>query len=47
MRKLQIPLPSLAEQQKIVDEIEKQEQEKELLKQRICEIESNINKIWE
>jgi type I restriction enzyme M protein len=48
---IQIPLPSLEEQQKIVDEIEKQEQEKALLKQRISEIESNIknsiNKIWE
>ncbi len=48
---LQIPLPSLTEQQKILDEIAKQEQEKELLKQRISAIESSIkssiNKIWE
>jgi type I restriction enzyme M protein len=47
---LKIPLPSLKEQQKIIDEIEKQEKEKEQLKQRINEIDSNIknniSEIW-
>jgi type I restriction enzyme M protein len=51
LKQIQIPLPPLAEQQKIVDEIAKQEQEKELLKQRINEIDNSIknsiDKIWE